>query len=92
MRSVRLKISGFVQGVFFRAQAKLVADELGIVGFVRNQKDGSVVIEASAESHLIDGFIDWCKKGPDRSRVQTVTVEELSSPVTYKDFQVAADE
>jgi acylphosphatase len=51
-----IRISGRVQGVFFRASTKAKAEELGISGFVQNEPDGSVYIEAEGEE-ATDGKI-----------------------------------
>lgn len=61
---VKIKISGKVQGVFFRASAKEQADALGVVGFAQNQPDGSLYIEAEGEEEALDKFVNWCKKSP----------------------------
>ncbi|HNU41845.1 MAG TPA: acylphosphatase, partial [Cyclobacteriaceae bacterium] len=45
---INILVTGTVQGVYYRASTKQKADELGIKGFVRNQPDGSVYIEAEA--------------------------------------------
>ncbi len=87
MRCVSLRIEGLVQGVFFRAQTKRTADELGIVGFVRNEPDGSVYVEACGEDVAIEAFISWCKKGPERAQVEKVSVIE-KEPKSYVGFEV----
>jgi acylphosphatase len=46
MKHINIKITGKVQGVFFRASTKAVADQIGVKGFVKNEKDGSVYVEA----------------------------------------------
>jgi acylphosphatase len=72
-----IHVSGKVQGVFFRASTKDKADELGVKGFVRNERDGSVYIEAEAEEGTLKLFIDWCKQGPRMARVDVCEVKEL---------------
>lgn len=62
-------VSGRVQGVFYRAFAKEKADELGIKGFVRNEPNGDVYIEAEAEEEDLYKFIKWCNLGPTRAEV-----------------------
>lgn len=87
MKHINIKVTGKVQGVFYRASTKAVADQMGIKGFVKNEKDGSVYIEAEAESFILDAFIDWCKEGPDKSVVENVEVNdgELKS---FRNFEV----
>jgi len=87
MKTVRLIIKGKVQGVFYRATAKDVADLLGIKGWVRNLPDNNVEITATATDELLQKFIAWCKQGPPRARVNEVIVEELN-PEEFKGFKV----
>jgi len=77
MKTVRLTIKGKVQGVFYRATAKDVADLIGVKGWVRNLPDNNVEIIATASEETLQKFINWCKQGPPRSRVDDVIVEEL---------------
>ena len=76
MKHVSIKISGRVQGVFFRASTKEKADSLGIKGFVRNERDGSVYVEAEADDETLKQFVDWCHRGPSRAEVKSVNVAE----------------
>ena len=78
MKTVRLTIKGKVQGVFYRATAKDIADQFGIKGWVRNLPNNNVEITATATEELLQKFIDWCKQGPPRAKVDDVIVEELN--------------
>lgn len=69
-------ISGKVQGVFFRASAKEKADELGIMGFVKNQPDGRVYIEAEGNNEQLHDLKTWCSHGPARAQVESVEIKE----------------
>jgi acylphosphatase len=71
-----IKITGEVQGVFFRASAKKKADALNISGFVRNEPDGSVYVETEGEEENIRQFIQWCQHGPPHARVDECKVTE----------------
>ena len=71
-----IKVSGVVQGVFFRASTKAQADALAIKGLVRNEPDGSVHIEAEGDEQNIDAFIQWCRKGPSRASVEKCEIQE----------------
>jgi len=77
MKTVRLTIKGKVQGVFYRATAKDVAELAGVKGWVRNLPDNNVEITATASEETLQKFIDWCKQGPAKARVDEVIVEEL---------------
>jgi acylphosphatase len=87
MKTVRLTIKGKVQGVFYRATAKDVADQLGIKGWIRNLRDNNVEIRATSTGELLQKFIDWCKQGPPRARVEEVIVEELDLQ-EFNDFRI----
>ena len=78
MKTVRLTIKGKVQGVFYRATAKDVAEQLGIKGWVKNRPDKNVEIKATASEEILQNFIDWCKQGPPKAKVDDVIIEELS--------------
>jgi len=75
MKHYNITVSGKVQGVFYRASTRDKAKELGVKGWVRNESDGSVYIEAEAERQTLDQLIDWCKQGPTRARVENVHYE-----------------
>ncbi len=89
METVHLDIvvTGKVQGVRFRETTKYVADQAGIKGFIRNEPDGSVYIEAEAARWELDAFMEWCGDGPDRARVESCTFKagELKH---FKDFVI----
>ena len=72
----KITITGKVQGVFFRATAKNVADTIGLSGWVKNMEDGNVCVVISGEKEQVDQFIVWCRKGPDMAEVENVLVEE----------------
>jgi len=71
----RVRIYGLVQGVFFRANTKRVADNLGLKGYVRNMPDGSVEAVFEGEKEAIERAIEWCRVGPPLAVVEKVEVE-----------------
>jgi len=73
-KNYALRITGKVQGVFFRESAKKAADRLGLSGFVRNEPDGSVYAEAEGEEALLKEFAEWCRQGPESAEVQEVKI------------------
>jgi len=77
MKTIRLTIKGKVQGVFYRATAKDVADLIGIKGWVRNLPDNNVEIIATASEETLQKFINWCKQGPQKAKVEDIIIEEL---------------
>lgn len=76
MKHISIHVIGKVQGVFFRASTKEKADALGIKGFVRNEWDGSVYIEAEGEEDLLNQFTAWCRQGPSRAKVEEAIIRE----------------
>lgn len=80
-------ISGTVQGVFFRASTKEKADTLGVKGFVRNEPDGRVYIEAEAEERVLKDFAAWCARGPRQARVEKIEIKE-STLKGFNDFVI----
>jgi acylphosphatase len=70
-----LKISGRVQNVSFRFHTRKKAQEFNISGFVKNELDGSVYVEAEGEEEPLDQFILWCHKGPTWARVDHINIQ-----------------
>jgi len=71
----RVTVTGRVQGVGFRFETRNIARKLGIRGFVKNQYDGSVYIEAEGNDEQIKQFISWCRNGPVHARVDEILAE-----------------
>ncbi|MDD5331006.1 MAG: acylphosphatase [Sulfuricella sp.] len=69
-----LEIFGRVQGVFFRESMAREAQQLGVAGWVRNRRDGSVEAMVQGESDAIAAIIEWAKKGPGQARVDRVEI------------------
>jgi acylphosphatase len=76
IKHLNIRVTGLVQGVFYRATAKLKASQLGITGFVRNERDGSVYIEAEGTADKLAMFTIWCQSGPTGARVERVETAE----------------
>ncbi|WP_345955995.1 acylphosphatase [Mucilaginibacter sp. PAMB04168] len=87
MKHLNITVQGKVQGVFFRASTKAVADQLGVRGIARNEGNGDVYIEAEAEPAMLEMFLEWCNEGPERARVTSVNSEE-GEIKNYRNFEV----
>ena len=83
-----LTIKGKVQGVFYRRSARNKAKELGINGWVKNEKNGDVIILAQANDNQIADFILWCKQGPEGAQVETVIDEKHNTDQLYSSFEI----
>ena len=84
MAALHIIVKGKVQGVFFRATAKKVADKLGVAGKVRNMDEGHVEIWASGTDEQLESFVEWCREGPAGAKVSNVQTEPLQEK--YEEF------
>jgi acylphosphatase len=71
-----IRIEGRVQGVFFRDWTIEVAHVLGVSGWVRNRRDGSVEVYAVGEPERVDRFIDRLREGSPSSQVDRIDPAE----------------
>lgn len=77
LKRARIVVHGIVQGVFFRHNTKLQAQELGLSGWVRNCPDGTVEMIAQGNKEDIAKLTVWCYKGPPGAYVTKVDVDWL---------------
>ena len=75
LKSVRVRISGHVQGVWFRGWTVEQAHRLGLTGWVRNRADGTVEAMFQGNDAAIETMVTMCRQGPPAARVGGVTVE-----------------
>jgi len=87
INKVNILVSGRVQGVFYRSSTRDKALELGITGWIMNNADGSVYIEAEADESVLDQFIEWCKKGPMMARVDNINISHQATE-GFSSFEV----
>jgi len=76
MKTNQIRISGKVQGVYFRASAKQQAQNLGVLGYVKNEHDGTVLLEVEGDDDAVGEMVNWCKHGPALARVKDVEVKQ----------------
>ena len=72
----KCRVSGRVQGVYYRGAAAARARELGIVGYAKNLPDGRVELLACGEPDAVSVFLEWLWVGSSASRVTGVEVED----------------
>lgn len=82
-----ITVYGRVQNVGFRYYTQRTAKQFGITGFVKNQADGSVYIEAEGEPESVQLFVEWCKAGPDHAYVSSYTIEDCPI-IGYTGFEI----
>lgn len=87
-KRVNIIVSGRVQGVWYRAYTRDKAIELGLKGWVRNNPDGTVEIEAEGEEDKLIELINWCWQGSPASKVTDVKFKEKEYIGEYKDFEI----
>ena len=80
MKAVRVRISGRVQGVWYRAWTESQATARGLGGWVRNRRDGDVEALFAGPDEAVDAMIAECWNGPSRARVSAVSTEPDSPP------------
>lgn len=86
-KSVKVFISGNVQGVFFRSYVKENADKLNIKGYVRNLPDSRVEAVLEGDNEAVDEMVKLCKKGAPHSIVKNVEVLDRKFD-SLKDFKI----
>ncbi|MBX2964208.1 MAG: acylphosphatase [Cyclobacteriaceae bacterium] len=88
MKRVSIRISGKVQGVFYRASTVEKAHQLNLKGLVRNESDGSVFVEAEGDENKLKELIAWCKIGPPRAQVNDVEITEHDKVKNFYRFEI----
>jgi acylphosphatase len=85
---VHIFISGRVQGVFFRQFTQKKAQELGLVGWVKNLADGRVEAVIEGDKEKIDKLLTYLKQGPPLSKVENVKIDYQKHQEEFKDFSI----
>ena len=75
-KSVRVRIRGRVQGVWYRAWTAEAAMARGVTGWVRNRRDGSVEALFMGSVAAVDTLIEACREGPELARVESIEVTD----------------
>ncbi|MFH1217701.1 MAG: acylphosphatase [Pseudomonadota bacterium] len=88
IKTIRAKVSGRVQGVFFRAFTQEEAERLNLLGWVRNLPDRSVEALISGEAEQVDRMIAWLHKGSPGAEVRGVVVESCVCDEKLSDFAI----
>ena len=86
-KRVHVYVSGQVQGVFYRAECRRRAQELGLGGFVRNLPDGRVEAAFEGDDADVDAVVNWCHEGTPYADVRSVDATD-EEPRGEHDFRV----
>src|SRR6201995_4646895 len=73
-KGVRATVRGSVHGVGFREAAVARAKELGVFGWVRNEDDGTVVVQVEGPEEAVDALVEWLGEGPPGAEVEELDV------------------
>lgn len=71
-----IRVTGKVQGVFYRASTADKAKSLGLNGFVLNEASGSVYMEVEGEESIVNELIGWARVGPPRATVDNLEITD----------------
>jgi len=88
MKNLRMKIYGEVQGVGFRDAAYWKARKLQVAGFVMNEPDGSVYLEAEGDEPALNDFLIWCRRGSWPARIERVEIEWSKAGGKFTGFRI----
>ena len=86
--SVKLVVSGRVQGVGYRYFIARIASELGINGYVKNLYNGDVEIAAEGRKEFLEELVKRAKSGPPHAQVDTARIEWLEFNDKYDNFEI----
>ena len=85
---VHIFLYGRVQGVAFRYYTKVMADKLGVKGWIRNLPDGKVEAIIEGDRDKVTRMIEWCKKGPSMAFVEDINIDWLPYTGEFKRFSI----
>jgi acylphosphatase len=87
-KRIQINVFGQVQGVFFRENTKNLANSFELVGFVKNQPDGSVLIVAEGEEEKLNQLLDWTKRGPKWAKVERIEYQWQDPTGEFENFEI----
>ncbi len=88
-KRLTIRVSGKVQGVWFRARTREEAEKLELSGSVWNNPDGSVGIVAEGEEEQLQKLLSWCRRGPSMARVTDLSFDLQEYRGEFDGFTIA---
>jgi acylphosphatase len=82
-----LVVRGVVQGVGYRYSMNDEARRLGVKGWVRNRRDGSVEAVVQGSAQAVEAIIAWAGRGPMSAVVEKVDVTDVAQPEVFQGFE-----
>jgi acylphosphatase len=86
-RTLRLVAHGRVQGVWFREGMRREAERLGVGGWVRNRRDGTVEAVVQGSPAAIDAIVQWARRGPEAAQVERLEVGDAEGSGDFPAFE-----
>lgn len=86
-KAIKVRIAGQVQGVFFRVWVKEKADNLGVMGWIRNRLDGDVEGLFVGPEEAVDALVEVCREGPKPALIDEIKIEPAQG-VTPARFEI----
>lgn len=71
-----LRIVGRVQGVWYRESMRIEAEQLGVTGWVRNCRDGTVEAMVQGSPQAVNAIIEWARRGPEPAYVTDIEITD----------------
>jgi acylphosphatase len=88
MIEMQCVVTGNVQNVAYEAYAQDSADALGIVGWVKNMPDGSVLVCAQGMPDLLKEYVEYLHEGSLKAVVEGVAIEWGTPKMLFTDFSI----
>ena len=88
MKTLYVRITGKVQGVWFRQSTKREAEKRAINGWVKNTQNGAVEGLFQGNVSDVDDLLSWCHQGPPLSKVEQVKVDEIEDEEIFSSFSI----
>lgn len=86
-RTLRLVAHGRVQGVWFREGMRQEAQRLGVAGWVRNRRDGTVEAVVQGPPAAVEAIVAWARRGPEAAEVQRLEVADAPGEGPHAAFE-----
>lgn len=88
MHRLTVRVKGRVQGVSFRYNSQSAAKTLDLVGWIRNEPDGSVYVVAEGSQENLDQFLNYLRRGPRGARVSDIDYSWSEATSEFSDFVI----
>ncbi len=87
-KRVHVFYSGNVQGIGFRHTTEELAHQMGVLGWIKNLRDGRVELMAEAEEDILHRFLEAVRGGPFRNLIKQIDVSWVDSTNGFDDFDI----